>query len=190
MRTEDNNQAAETWLDAAMKQYGEAEPRPGLENRVLANLHAEQSRLSSRPWWWRPLAAFAMVAILGAGTLFVRRKPDVPATPIATQPSVATGDTQTELPVASSIRRHAVLKSPFRARVSKHISHLSSVPRLEQFPAPAPLSEQEEMLARYVREHRQEATMVAKARAELLKTELLRFRLPPASPANLDDFEQ
>ena len=181
MVTKDSNSSGERWLDAALRQYGEAEPRPGLESRILANLQAEQARSAMRAWWWRPVAAFAMVVVLAAGTLFVRRKPDVPATAIATQPSVATGDTQTEPPVASSIRRHAVLKSPVRAPVSKHISHPSSVPRLEQFPAPAPLSEQEEMLAQYVREHRREATTVARARAELLKQELEQFMKPSPS---------
>ena len=48
MRTEDNDQSAERWLDAALKQYGEAEPRPGLENRMLANLQAERARLTLR----------------------------------------------------------------------------------------------------------------------------------------------
>jgi hypothetical protein len=188
MRTEDNDQADETWLDAAMKQYGEAEPRPGLENRVLATLHAEQARLSSRPWRWRPAAAAVTIVVLTVAGFLLRRRPA--GVTISNQAAVAIGTREPEPPVASAVRPHTEPKHSARSRLGSHIAHPSSVPRLEQFPAPAPLSEQEEMLARYVREHRQEATMVAKARAELLKTELLRFRLPPASPAKLEDSEQ
>jgi hypothetical protein len=39
-------------------------------------------------------------------------------------------------------------------------------PRLGQFPSQRPLSEQEELLVRYVRESPQEAVLVARAQAE------------------------
>jgi len=188
MRTEDNKQAAETWLDAALKQYGEAEPRPGLENRVLANLRAEQAQLSLWPWWWRPAAAVVTIVVLTVGGSLLRRR--TAGVAISNEVAVVIGHKESEQPVASAVRSHTEANHPARSRLGNHIAYPSSVLRLEQFPAPAPLSEQEEMLARYVREHRQEATMVARARAELLKTELLRFRLPPASPPNLEESEQ
>jgi hypothetical protein len=188
MRTEDNNQAAETWLDDRLKQYGEAEPRPGLENRVLANLHAEQARLSLRPWWWRPVAAAVTIVTLAIGGFLLRRRPA--GVTISNPGAVAVGNREPERPVAPAVRPHTEPKRPDRSQPGSPIAHSSSVPRLEQFPAPAPLSEQEEMLARYVREHRQEATMVTRARAELLRTEILKFRLLPASPGSLEDSEQ
>jgi hypothetical protein len=52
------------------------------------------------------------------------------------------------------------------------------------------LSEQEEMLVRYVRERRQEATMVARARAELLKQELAEFGWQTPLPEKTDDVNQ
>jgi len=57
----------------------------------------------------------------------------------------------------------------------RHVAQVRTEPHLEQFPSPTPLNEQEEMLVRYVRERRQEAVMVARARAELLKQELADF---------------
>jgi hypothetical protein len=57
----------------------------------------------------------------------------------------------------------------------RHVAKVRTEPHLEQFPSPTPLNEQEEMLVRYVRERRQEAVMVARARAELLKQELADF---------------
>jgi len=189
MRTEDNGQSAERWLDAALKQYGEAEPRPGLENRMLANLQAERARLTLRRWWWRPAAVVVTIAVLTAGAWLLRRSPDVTKVPISNQPTVVTRNQEPEPTIASANRPYAAPRPPRRSRGESPIAQPSSIPRLEQFPAPAPLSEQEEMLAQYVREHRQEATMVARARAELLKTELLRFQLQPASPANVEESE-
>jgi hypothetical protein len=184
MRTEGNDQSAERWLDAALKQYGEAEPRPGLENRILANLQAERARLTLRPWWWRPAAVAVTITVFTAGTWLLRRSPDV----IKGQFQIS----RLSLPVtkiASANRPYAAPRPPRRSRSENPIAQPSSIPRLEQFPAPAPLSEQEEMLAQYVREHRQEATMVARARAEVLKTELLRFQLQPSLPANFEESE-
>jgi hypothetical protein len=48
-------------------------------------------------------------------------------------------------------------------------------PKLDQFPSPRPLSKQEELLARYAREHPQEANLIAQAQAELEKQDLLEF---------------
>jgi hypothetical protein len=188
MRTEDNNHTAERWLDDALKQYGEAEPRPGLENRVLANLHTEQARLTLRPWYWRPVIAAVMIAVFVIGAFLLKRRPDVTRATISNRPSIALGNSEPEHPIASAVRPHVALKQPVRSRPGSHIAHSSSVPRLEQFPTPAPLSEQEEMLARYVRERRQEATMVARARAELLKHELEQFveQSPSEQPRDLE----
>jgi hypothetical protein len=57
----------EQWLDAALSQYGKAEPRTGLESRVLANLRVERNRNASRGrWWWAAGAAAALALILVA----------------------------------------------------------------------------------------------------------------------------
>ena len=38
-------------LDAALTKYATVEPRAGLEDRILANLRAEQARVLDRAWW-------------------------------------------------------------------------------------------------------------------------------------------
>jgi hypothetical protein len=188
MRDKDQNPFTERWLDVALREYGEAEPRPGLENRVLANLHTEQARLILRPWYWRPGVAAVMVAVFVIGALLLGRRPDATRTTISNRPSIALGNTEPERPIVSAVRPHVALKQPGRSRPGGHTAHSSSVPRLEQFPAPAPLSKQEEMLARYVRERRQEAAMVARVRAELLKQELEQFmeQSPSEQPTNFE----
>ena len=189
MRTRDNDQSAENWLDTALKQYGRSEPRPGLENRVLANLHAEQARLTLWPWWWRPVAAAVTIAIVTGGALFLRQKPGVAGGTISNRAAVATRNQEPEPRVASASRPHVASRQPRRSRSENHIAQPSSEPRLEQFPAPTPLSEQEVMLARYARVHREEAILVARARAELLKQELERFmqQSPSERPKDLEE---
>jgi hypothetical protein len=44
-------------------------------------------------------------------------------------------------------------------------------PRLEQFPSPQPLSDQEKILMSYVTEYPEHATLIAQARAEVLRRE-------------------
>jgi hypothetical protein len=173
MRTEDNNPSADKWLDSALKQYGEAEPRPGLENRILANLQAERERLTLRSWWWKPVAAAMTIAVLMGGALLLKRKPDVTAVTVSSHSPVTTGKSDPEKRGIPAVAPRTALKG--RSRSGPHIARPHSEPRLEQFPAPAPLSEQEEMLARYVRERQQEAAMVARTRAELLKQDLEQF---------------
>jgi hypothetical protein len=187
MRTEDNNQSAEKWLDTALKQYGEAEPRPGLENRVLANLDAQRAQLTLRPWWWRPTAAVVAVAVLAAAGLLLRRHPEVTVkSKTANQATIAGETTEPEPPIEPAVRPRTPPGSRVRSQIRSQ--RALSVPRLEQFPAPAPLSEQEKILAQYVRDHRWEATMVARARAELLKQELEQFMKtsPSEQPRDLE----
>ena len=46
---------------------------------------------------------------------------------------------------------------------------VAAVPKLDQFPSPHPLSEQERMLASYVAQFHDEAVIVARARTEALR---------------------
>ena len=62
-----------------------------------------------------------------------------------------------------------------------------TTPRLDQFPSPRPLSEQEQMLARYVREFPQEAVLVARAQTERRK-EL--EKLLADGPSKIDSDQQ
>jgi hypothetical protein len=187
MRTRDNDQSAEKWLDTALKRYGDAEPRSGLENRVLANLHAEQARLAPWPQRWRLVAAAVTIIVFTGGALLLKQKPDVAGTTTSNQAAIVSHKQEPEPLGASPGKPHIAPRQPRHSRNENHIAH-SSDPRLEQFPAPTPLSEQEVMLARYVRVHREEAILVARARAELLKQELERFMLqsPSERPKDLE----
>lgn len=67
MESNERDRKLDQWLDEALKQYGAAEPRFGLEQRVLTNIRAsEQERPRARWWRWMPaFAAIAAVIVIG-----------------------------------------------------------------------------------------------------------------------------
>jgi hypothetical protein len=185
MEPKERERMAEQWLDAAFKRHGEAEPQPGLEGRVLVNLRAADGQLGKRVWW--PAVAVAAALLVAAGVTFwgsyhgqaikevtANRDPAV----IQVHPSKPNAFAgRAAVPAAHKQRRPARRKAPSRLQEADE-------PKLDQFPSPRPLSKQEEMLARYVREHPQEARLVAQAQAELLRQDLLEFKKrEPPQPA-------
>jgi hypothetical protein len=61
-----------------------------------------------------------------------------------------------------------------------------AIPKLDQFPSPHPLSEQEELLQRYVAENPERAVLVARARMEVQERDLEEMKaLPGDRPADL-----
>jgi hypothetical protein len=171
-------------LEAALKQYGAAEPRPGLEGRILANLRAaERDRPRPRVWLWLPLLIGA-AAILLVGMAVVLRT-HTANLPLATgnRPAVPVPQAETEAP-----KRADLVPVPHRRHRKENVA--SSVPRLEQFPSPQPLSEQEEILARYIEHFPREAMLVAQAQTELLKQEMRGQEIPPENRLTQDSQEQ
>jgi hypothetical protein len=187
MELDDKNRSADEWLDIALKHYGDAEPRSGLEGRVLATVRFERTRITiSRRNFWPALAGMAVLVILGASIALVRGyriKPVAVATrqtfPPAKKPAPKIPTSFLSAPKPTHSRTSA--RSAESKRDSLHLS---------QFPSPQPLNEQEEILARYVRENTQEAVLLAQARDELLKEDLLEFQAPTNSAGTSSQSEE
>ncbi len=156
-------------LDAALAKYSAIEPRAGLEERVLANLRTEQSREATHGWWRWSLAAVLAAAIVVAAALGWR-------SPRPAQPVIA-HHPQTSTQAPREPERQAVnhgentVPSPHHRTIPRTITHQSKAlaaasPKLDQFPSPQPLSEQERALARYVRDFPQEAELIARMQEE------------------------
>ncbi len=162
-------------LDAALAKYAAVEPRQGLDQRVLANLHAERARVANRAWWRWSVAALAAAIVIVAIT-FAWRSGERPhplvadhlpiRTPRMEQPgpraAAKTGANNVH-PQASSL---AIRQATHRAG---HKVVEPAGPKLDQFPSAQPLNAQERALARYVSEFPQEATLVARAQEEYEK---------------------
>lgn len=164
-----HNQFDDAQLDKILKKYGEGVPRPGLEGRILARLVQEREPSTTYGWNWpftiaTLTAALAVFVVLKTSSREGTGSGQIPIANIAHQ----------GLPAAiSHPKQNATAKPHIRQQV--HEKRRLPEPRLEQFPAPAPLNEQEVMLMQYMQEHQCEAVVVAKAREEMRKQDLARF---------------
>jgi hypothetical protein len=144
------------WLDAGLSRYGKAEPRTGLEIRVLANLQSERNRIASRrPWWWAAgavAAAVAIVAVVWVGESSRKRNPgSVAETSTTTHHEEARRAVQ---PGPAPHAAHPANESAQRSPAHWPIRDLAvkRAPKLDQFPSRRNLSEGESLLVRRLNE--------------------------------------
>ncbi len=178
-------------LDAALGNYAAAEPRAGIEERILANLRAARKEASVRSWWGWP-AMGTLAAVVVAGVLLAvrfgqqatnRTIPNGDGRLLAvTRPAGSQAAENNRLggdasPAAGKTAMRGAdphLRPRIRLHLHPHSGENESVaaPKLDVFPSPQPLSEQERMLAAYVAQHRRQAVLIARARMAELKEDL------------------
>ncbi len=158
-------------LDAVLAHYASVEPREGMEERILANLRAAEPRVEQRTWWsWAFAAALAAILMI-AGALVWRWNN-------ATQPPVANHAPTVQAPAAPDL----VCGNEHNAPPRKSVQHraprphaederVAGGPKLDVFPSPLPLSEQEKILAGYIAQYPEHAALVAEARMDALRRE-------------------
>lgn len=177
-------------LDAALARYAAAEPRPGLEERVLANLRAEPKQAPTSPWWQWSLAATAAVVLIALSLAW--RTAWRTGRPVAPPPNVAhtvPAPHEPEVQVA-----HHAAPSPLpRTHVPSHkvVAKPGAPPnpKLDQFPSPRPMSEEELALVRYVRDFPKEATQIAQAQ-EAYELEIQKKLMEARAETNPSGAEQ
>lgn len=186
-------------LDRGLRGYAQVEPRDGLEGRILANLQAQPAQ--QRRWWiWVPALAGAMALLLLAWTLrphqeagarapaptqsAAQRNGTSPAT-IATANPAPAPVAQNAATVASALTHSPAGRTPRRrTRVAPTEEVATALPRMDTFPAPAPLSEEERLLLSFYRSNRNEAVETAHAQsAERARVEkYFTTGEPPSAP--------
>jgi len=166
--------ALDTWLDIALKQHRSEGPDAEMEARLLRLLRAIPQK-SSRSNWRLVLAAASVCALILIAVLVSNnRRPRghyIAVSPARQQTLAANNVATPTAPMANARGESASGKKP-RHTVASHVA--AQVWPL-QFPTPRPLSQQEQLLARYVHEQPQQAQFVARARSELLKQTLAEF---------------
>jgi hypothetical protein len=174
-------------LDAALAKYATAEPREGLEGRILAALRTERTRLTKPTWWrWSVMAALAAVIVVALALALRsdKRFHRVVAThPSSAKPApkealqiVSTGSLKEVRPQKRSAKRGTSIRrsqpeiviaaNPDSAKLG---SPKPSSPKLDQFPSVQPLSEQEKILANFVAQYPEHAALIAEERTEALR---------------------
>lgn len=139
-------------LDSMLSRYSSADPRPGLETRILAKV--KDAEAPKRPWFWnlRWLAAGAVGVAVAAVIVFVLfSRTAAPGPQPQVQTNVKTPPTRVTPPEETTLSKTVIL--PDRSRRSASVpTHETLVvaARLEVFPKPVPLSEQEILLLRYM----------------------------------------
>jgi hypothetical protein len=168
-------------LDAALAKYAAVEPRPGLEERVLAHLRsapAPRRWMTWKLWTAAGLAVAAIVVTAGLAMIWRAGRNSHPV--IANHPSApAQRQAQPETQIAANQQSGAQSRnsepaakiSPRRNRPQPEVAVAAKVPRLEQFPSPQPLSDQEKILATYIAKYPRNAALLAEARTVELRQE-------------------
>jgi hypothetical protein len=169
------NDALGRELDAALAKYASVDPRPGLENRVLASLRAEQLARPNHTWWrWGLAGALAAIVIVA---VVLAWKSGEPAHPVVAQRSLQTTQSPRTpaTPAGSNFESNRARPSAPRSvrEGSPHRRHPATpapaLPKLDQFPSRQAPSQEELALRRYVSEFPEEATLIARAQEEFEK---------------------
>lgn len=158
-----NNDNLDQWLDRALRQYGNAEPRAGLESRVVANLALEAKRRDfsnlSR-WVLATLSAAALLLFiwLGIGRHGLRR----PET-TANRPNSGVASDHRVMQSTPRLALEPRLTMPSRHMLDHKIRAVSEAngPRLDKFPSPRPLGRQELLIARFAERFPEDAKLIA-----------------------------
>ena len=182
-------------IDAALAKYAAVEPRAGLEERVLAHLRAQRKSSTSMAWWPRAgvAAAAILIATLLLWKLerpreerIVRHQPGLQQREqpqVAVHPVLPKSEQRAVRVSVRRSRRHLARETPVRSseptvtrrhepvrlaatRVAQPRNVVAANPKLDQFPSPQPLSEEEIALTHYVRNFPKEAQLVAQAQEE------------------------
>lgn len=191
MNPEERDRLAEQFVNKALGRYGAAEPRTGLEGRVLARLsEAHPVANTGRQGWatqwftqwlgWRWAAAATAVIMVAVGIHWLRPTTYVTAPNTSASsvfPVVKTPVPEPTIPVASAAKKPPKAL-PQRtqgtrrnaATIARNATHSS--PRLAQFPAPAPLSEQERLLLSYLRQTPKEEVVAVVKQNEQFEQQL------------------
>ena len=158
------------WLDDALRARVDAEPRTGLEDRVLARL-ANEPQGNGFVWWSMVSAATAVIVIAIALTLLhfgVQKQNIAKETPKPSNatpavlgaspgPTVATAKRHGAQTPCRFIRRREASccdsPKPVVAIASSRKSRRESLPMLATFPAPRPETAEERLLAQLASRH-------------------------------------
>ncbi len=174
MNPEERDRLAERWMEAALRRSAEAEPRPGLEQRILAQLAAAEQESAQAPWWRPPGLRWAVPAVAAAIVLLLvlvlpRHGSKTPTPTMTTNKQTLPSSPPTAAATTNGSAATTARNSPQRTRRIQRKPQPAMVvaqraPRLEQFPTPGPLSDQEQLLLRYMQ--RTPATEIAAVVAE------------------------
>jgi|tagenome__1003787_1003787.scaffolds.fasta_scaffold20985326_7 hypothetical protein len=182
-------------LDAALAKYAAVEPRVGLEQRIMASLSAQASPSQNRRWWQWTFAAAALAIMVFALAMAWRSTRGSPRfahnenttaqrQPESKQEQADVGVSRPALP-PHAVHRHAPARGTRRAVAA-------DIPKLDHFPSPQALSDEELALVHYAAHFPLEARVIARAQEEYARESQQRMRISGAEvqPSGSDEQER
>lgn len=163
MQTPDKDRL-DLWLDQALQQQGEIEPRAGLEGRLLARLRSrEEDARAARKWilgLGSPVLAALLIVVIWRGERAGISPPNLTARNRISQSSPVKQAFEAKPRLLLPGLRNSKLAAAPQHRASTHAQ--PNQPRLPHFPSERALSEQEVVLAQYAESYPAEAALIAK----------------------------
>lgn len=161
----DKDRFVDQLLDSALSNHRAAEPRPGLEARLLERVRAANEESAGTKAWKLWIAAAATVVVMFVAIRVANRPhspavetsqaanavPSAPPKETLTGSSGAAPSTGNSIPIVEPKRvAHGDSRPPRRLKDSSRQVEAHHWP--SQFPTPAPLTAEEKALVQYVRE--------------------------------------
>jgi len=139
------NEDLDLLLDSAVKTYAESETSPNLEQRILARIAAEPPTAQRSPWlpWATALPAAACLLLFVLIMSQQHREPNQ-ITHAPNKPAIHVGSVA---PAATPVRSAKTRASSSRSSLRADSNVL--LPKLDVFPAPQPLTREEQALVAY-----------------------------------------
>lgn len=149
---DDPDRTLDQLIDSALASY--AEPRPGLEQRMIARISGEVAVPSRSRRWMLPAIAVPLAASLLLFAHLIPKRPQqqrvhIAEAPVASSPGRVEG-TPAKHPSPISMP-HAHNRSSKRLPGQVR-SNVNQRPKLDIFPAPQPLSDAEQVVVRFASE--------------------------------------
>lgn len=161
MQTPDKDRL-DLWLDHALRQQGDVEPRPGFESRLLASLSAQRRNRTRAAWAWTLSGAAVAIVLLLAVFLRprVQRYEGPSNNEAANVAHTVSRRPQPKVLTAEALGAPSAYHQPHNMTHAAHVA--SGDPRLNHFPSVRPLEPAELALARYAVNYPAEAELGAK----------------------------
>ena len=183
---QDKDQFIDELLDSALAHQPGAEPRAGIEGRILSHVRAA-TKQSSRTRLWLASAATAAALVMFLA-IFVERRSHQPAVQ-SPQVSKAAPLIQPKETLSAKIEPAPKAGTAPTSIATKRTAHRDRKPSHgvearhwpSQFPTPAPLSPEEKTLVQYVRETPSQilAEPILKAEFTVQHVEIKPLEIPP-----------
>jgi hypothetical protein len=153
----ENDHKLDEMLDAMLSSYSSADPGPGLETRILADVKEQAAKSTARwgfrwTWAFAALATAALVIAVYVSRIQTHRVESQVATRPQHQQMSMPGLAEKSLPLPKVTashpftRRHRIQT----ARLTRPSANQVIAIKQDVFPSPSPLSEQEKLLFRYL----------------------------------------